>query len=63
MNNKAAKKIRKEAQKLYTGDVKKLAQSQALDEKLNSFIKPKPRFWPRWFYALMLRKLLNTKKK
>lgn len=60
MNNKHEKKIRKEARKLYTTDVKKIAMSQALDHKLSEFIKPKPMFWPRWFYKFMLKKLLNT---
>lgn len=63
MNNKQEKKIRKEARKLYTSDVKKIAMSQAIDHKLGEFIKPKPMFWPRWFYAFMLKKLLNTGKK
>lgn len=63
MNNKQEKKIRKEARKLYTTDVKKIVKSQALDQALSNFIKPKPMFWPRWFYAFMLKKLLNTGKK
>ena len=63
MSQKIDKKIRREARKLYTGDVRKIAQSHAIDEALHNFVKPKPKFWPRWLYSFLLRKLLNVDKK
>lgn len=50
-----AKKIRK----MFRKDVHAVATNAALDQALQNFIKPRPKFWPRWFYAYVLRKIIG----
>jgi len=50
-----AKKIRK----MFRKDVHAVATSNALDLALQKFIKPCPKFWPRWFYAYVLRQVIG----
>ena len=30
-----------------------------LKEKLQTILKPKPRGWPKWFWKIMIKKLLD----
>jgi hypothetical protein len=56
MNQKKAKKIRKE----YRHEVKKYMDSQGLLELFRLIVKPKPRWMPKWIWLKGIKFFINV---
>lgn len=49
---------RRNLRRMMTGDRRKIVKQMKKD--LGYLLKPKPKFWPNWFWKRVLKKVLNT---
>ena len=58
MNNRAVtnpKKLRRALRLMYAKDMRRMVQK----DYINSFFKPRPKFWPQWLFGWMTKKVIK----